>query len=122
MVVIDTSSALARALTLPLGPRMAALLLERQRQLGGEIAGQARFLVLEPGDTRATLAAALEFEVFGDPDRSFSPEWVADHGYVLEAVWLLTDDGFAHVAWVRRIGGIDRQLIELLEIHAAQHA
>ncbi len=122
MLSLSDSAALSRALDITLDPRLAALLLHRQEQLGGEIAGHACFLVLQPGDTVNALEAVLGFRIIGDPELTFLPEWVADHGHVLEAVWLLTDDGFAHVAWLPRLEGMDPELIEFGTTYAADHA
>jgi len=122
MLSLSSSAALARALSLPIDDRLKELLALRSEQLGGEIAGLARFVVVEPGDTLEALEAELGFSILGDPELVLGPEWVADHGHVLEAVWLLTDDGFAHVAWLPRLEGMDPELIEFCTTHASEHA
>lgn len=120
MLSLTDSNAIACALAASVAPRLHALLLLRQEQLGGEIAGRARFLVMEPGDTLKTMEVALGFSVCSDPEQGLLPEWVFDHAHALEAVWILTDDGFAHVAWVPRAEGMNHKLIDFCAALASQ--
>jgi hypothetical protein len=39
---------------MPLDPRLRELLLERQEQLGGEIAGHCRFVIFQPASRLST--------------------------------------------------------------------
>ncbi len=122
MLTITDGRSLARALSLPVDARIKRLLTLRCEQLGGDITDLARFIVVQPGDGLDALETVLGFPVFGEPELSFAPEWVADEGDLLEAVWILTDCGFAHVAVVPRGPGISPQLIEVFAAYASEHA
>ena len=63
MVVINDSAELTRAMTLPLNPRLASLLLLRQEQLDGEFADHCRFVVFQPRDRPCWLEEALGFSI-----------------------------------------------------------
>ncbi len=67
MLTITGGGSHARALSLPLDPRLKQLLVERRGQLGGDIAGEARFVIVEPGDSLQALEAELSFSVFQNP-------------------------------------------------------
>ena len=131
MLSITDRGSLARALALPLERRLAALLVLRQQQLGGDIFGNARFVVVEPGDTSADLEGAVGFSVFQNPgdgsrlgDADFTPgwEWIEDHGFAYELVFILTDDGYAHVVIVEKGSGVDARLLDLCATYASEHA
>jgi hypothetical protein len=109
LAIIDGRS-LSRALSLPIDLRLKRLLIERRDQLGGDITHIAKFIVVQPGDGLKELEVELGFSVFQNrtddrrfPDPLFSPswEWLADHGHCFEMVFLLTDDGFAHVVIIQ---------------------
>ncbi len=114
MLTITDGGSLARALKLPIDLRLKRLLIERRDQLGGDIKNIARFLIVQPGDTLHALEAELGFSISGDLKGSFGCEWIADHGTFYEAVWILTDDGFAHVAFITKQGG-DPDLLKFCE-------
>lgn len=132
MIVVDSSDALRRALALPLDPRGASLLLRRQAQLGGEIAGHARFVIFQPGDRPTHLADALQgwdlFENpasgtrYGDPDFTPAWEWIEDHGSLWEVCLIGTDDGFANVAIILNTPGVNRDVLALCRAWTPQHA
>ncbi len=122
MLTITDGGSLTRALSSSLDPGIKGLLRLRCEQLGGDIEHHARFLLAEPGDDLESLEAELGFPIFGEPELSFAPEWVADEEGLLEAVWILTDCGFAHVAVVPRGPGISPQLIEVFAAYASEHA
>jgi hypothetical protein len=130
MIVISDSDALARALTLPLDPRLASLLLTRQRQLGGEFHDHCRFVVFQPGDRPCWLEQALGFSIFdnaGDGtrygDSGYSPgfEWIEDHGFCFELAFQFTDD-FTHVVIVEKAPGVNGDVLEFCRAYARQHA
>jgi len=111
---------------MPIDQRLRQLLIERRDQLGGDIAGEARFLVMQPGDSPDALESALSFSVFqnpgdgtrfGDPDFTPGWEWIEDHGHCFELVFILTDDGFAHVVLIQNAKGVDLELLKLCELH-----
>jgi len=107
MLTITDGGSLSRALRTPIDPLLKRLLIERRGQLGGNIADIARFIIMQSDDSLDDLEKELSFPIRGDTEGSFGCEWVADHGTFYEAVWILTDDGFAHVALVPKQTGID---------------
>jgi len=117
MFTITDGGSLTRALSMLIGPPMKQLLIERRDQLGGDITDLARFIVVQPGDSLEALEAALGFPGLSDPEASFGCEWVADHGDTYEAVWVLTDCGFAHVLLAPKQQGIDPELLRLCGLY-----
>lgn len=131
MLVIPDSAALERALTLPLSDPIRDLLLLRRDQLGGEIAGHARFVLFGPRDRPCWLEEALGFSVFqnlgdgswhGDPDYTPGFEWIEDHGFCWEMAFQLTDGDPAHVVIVENAPGVHRDVLEFCAEYASQHA
>ncbi len=114
MLTVTGGGSLLRGLRTSIDPSLKRLLIERRDQLGGDIEGLARFLIAEPVDGLDALEKELGFAVCGDLEGSFGCEWVADHGTFFEAVWILTDDGFAHVALIPKQDG-DPELLEICE-------
>jgi len=112
MLTITDGGTLARALQMPIDFRLKRLLTERRDQLGGDITDAARFIVVQPGDSLRKLEQELGFSPFGD-DPSFAPEWTQDHGSFYEIVWILTDDGFAHVVLAMKSAGVPTKLVAL---------
>ena len=121
MLTIVDGGSLSRALNLPIDPDIRRLLIQRRDQLG-TIEDQARFLVMQPRDTLDDLEKELGFLIAGDHERGFDPEWVADHGTFYEAVWILTDDGFAHVVFVPSEPDINAALLKLCAESAVKQA
>jgi len=123
MLTITDGGSLSRALSSSLDPSIKRLLSRRCKQLGGDIRDQACFIIVQPGDTLQSLEAELGFRVSGDPELTLRPEWVANHGgVVLEAVWILTDCGYAHVVAVPKRRAIDPKLVELFTALASDGA
>ena len=128
MRVIDTAAALARALDQPLDPDLKRLLTTRRDQLGG-IDNTARFVIAHPGDSLASVEAALGFPIATNlvdgsvyPDPDFTPSWehVRWHsGGWAEVVFILFDDGAAEVLLAQAGQGADPVLSGLLNDHAA---
>ena len=119
MLSITDGGSLARVLSSPLDHRLKRLLTTRTQQLGD---GEAHFLLIQPGDTPCDIEQELSFSVFqnpvtgdryGDPDFVPAWEWLEDHGFCFEVVFILTDSGFAHVLLVPRDEGIDADLLAL---------
>jgi hypothetical protein len=130
MVVIDDGDALARALALPLDPRMAALLLERRRQLGADFGEHCRFVLVGPLDRPCWLEEALGFSPFQNPadgtwygDEDYSPGFDAleDHGFCFELTFDMTSD-FTHVLLVENAPGVNKDLLDFCRAYANQHA
>jgi len=129
MLTITDGGSLARALRMPLDPRLKQLLIERRDQLGGDIVDIARFIVVQPGDRMTALKDQLGWSLFenvtdgrhfGDPEFSPSWEWLADHGHCFEMVFIMTDDGFAHVALIQNAQGVDPDLLQLCTAYTAE--
>ena len=120
MLSITDGEALKRALDSPINNRLKKLLALRRHQLGGDIADQAHFAIVQPGDTLADLERTAGFPAFSDA--YFSPEWVQDHGFAYECVHVLTDDGFAHVAIIPRQSDIDSELLQFCQTYVSEHA
>ncbi len=116
MLTVTGRGSLLRALRTSIEPPLKRLLIERRDQLGGDIKGLARFLIAEPLDGLDELETELGFPVRGDREGNFGCEWVEDHGTFFEAVWILTDDGFAHVALIPKLG-VDPGLLQLCELY-----
>ncbi len=126
MLTIDDGGSLTRALSTSIDPRLRRLLVERRDQLGGRIKGEARFIVVQPGDGLDALETALGFSVlhnqidgrrFGDPEFSPSWEWLADHGHCYELVFIFDDSGFAHVVLIENPHGVDWELLRLCQLY-----
>ncbi|WP_037499229.1 hypothetical protein [Sphingomonas jaspsi] len=126
MISIREDTALLRALELPIDDRLKRLLRKRRRQLGEdfELTELAHFLVVQPADKLPALERALGFDVlvnqvdgsrFGQADFSPSSEWIADHGFCFEAVFVFEDSGYGHVLVVPKTEGIDTNLIAFCE-------
>ena len=126
MLTITDGGSLARALNQPIDSFLKRLLIERRDQLGGDIQGNARFIVVYPGDTVDALEHELGWSIFitaegyrfGGPNYYPSWEWLADHGHCFEMVFILTDDGFAHVVVVENSPGVDPDLLQLCTTYA----
>ena len=126
MLTITDGGSLSRALKLSIDLRLKQLLIERRDQLGGDIAGGARFVIVQPGDSLQALEAELNFSVFQNPgdgtrlvDPDFTPgwEWIEDHGHCFELIFIMTDDGFAHVVIVQNVQGVDLALLKLCRLY-----
>ena len=126
MLTITDGGSLARALKLPIDSRLKQLLIKRRDQLGGDIKDSARFIIVGPGDSKEALEQALGWSLFttpegqrlGAPDYYPGWEWLADHGHCFEAVFIFTDEGFAHVILVEKAPGVDPDLLKLCEQYA----
>ncbi len=116
MLTITDGGSLTRALSTSIDPSMKRLLIERRDQLGGDMEGLARFLITGL-DGLDALEKELGFPIRADLEGSFGCEWIADHGTFYEALWILTDDGFAHVALVTKHDGIDPELLKLCQLN-----
>ena len=132
MISISDGQSLARLLNSPVDPRVGALLLMRQEQLGGNIAGHARFVVFQAGDRPCFLEDALggwdlfqnpaDGSRYGDPDFTPGWEWIEQHGGFWEICLIGTDDGFANVAIILNAPGVNRDVLALCRAWAPQQA
>ena len=80
---------------------MAALLANRIE----ECEGLARFVFIQPGDTLDDLTALLGREPL--------PEWVEDHGFALEAPFVLSHDGAGVIVIMPKDCALDASLAAL---------
>lgn len=116
MQTIEDARSMTCALDAPIDPQLRQLLLRRRDQLladagaGYDLGDLVRFLIVEPADTIAEIEAAANYPLITEP----AFEWVADHGDWLEAVTVLSDDGFGIVLLVPDCEGIDATLLNLL--------
>ncbi len=127
MLTINDGGSLSRALSTSIDPRLKQLLRNRVQQLDVEdLSTVARFIVVQPGDGLDALETALGFSIlqnqtdghrFGDPEFSPSWEWLADHGHCFEIVFIMTDDGFAHVVLIENSPGADPDLLRLCRMY-----
>lgn len=96
MHTITSSAAMAAFLAQPLNPTLRRILTDRVEQLaehdGYDLGELAHFLIVQPGDTLKAIEAALGF-FFATHD----PETVSKHGGWVEAVFVVSDDGFGWV-------------------------
>lgn len=77
------------------------------------------FVVVEPGDPLSQIEEELGFSPlcngldgtrFGEPDFTPTFEWVRDHGFAFELVWVLSDDGFGKILLVPDDPGVEFDL------------
>ena len=131
MLSIKDGEALSRALASPIGQQMKQLLQLRCAQLGGDISDLAHFAIVEPSDTPVDLEQIIGFSVFqnlvdgthfGAPYWSPSWEWLADHGFCFEMVFIMDDSGFGHVVIIPNEQGIAPTLIDLCRTFASEDA
>jgi hypothetical protein len=131
MLSITDGGSLARALSSYLNPHLKQLLKQRSDQLGGNIGEQALFVILQPGDAPEALEQQLSFSVFqnpfdgsrfGAPDFTPGWEWIEDHGFAFELVFIFDDSGFAHVVIIPNEDSMDADLLALCRTCAAEHA
>jgi hypothetical protein len=125
MLTITDGASLERALKLSIDPRLKRLLMERRDQLGGNINDNARFIVVQSGDSISAFEKELSWSAFttpegdrfGEPDYYPGWEWLADHGHCFEMVFIMTDDGFAHVVLIENTPGVDPELLNLCRMY-----
>lgn len=121
MLIIEGGAALARALETPMHPQLKALLRLRRGQLlddgFADVSGLIRFLCICPGDALAAVEEAAGFPLTQDGEPTF--EWCLDHGAILEAPVILSDDGSGFVLFVLNDDRVDPALIDLLRTHAS---
>jgi hypothetical protein len=133
MLSIRDEASLTRALELPIDHRIKRLLRKRRTQLGYEfgLTELAHFVVVQPRDTLEALEQVLSFSVFQNPvdgshfgEPYFSPgwEWIEDHGFCFEFVFIMDDSGFGHVVIVPKEQGIGPELLKLCRRYASEHA
>ena len=130
MISVRDEESLSRALELPIEDRLKCLLRKRRTQLGYDfdLSELAHFLIVQPADDLCAIEQALGFSIlvnqvdgsrFGDTDFSPSSEWIADHGFCFEAVFIFCDSGFGHVLLVPKLPAVDAELIAFCTHYAS---
>lgn len=117
MISMTEDTCFAPALAQIHCPRLAALVRRRRSILGDEqpFADMAHFVVVEPGDTIDDIEAEIRWPVRPDIDTGIPAwEWVMDHGFCYETVFVLSDDGYAVVLFVQVMKGMDPELMGML--------
>lgn len=131
MLSISDGEALTRALTSNIDDRIKQLLQLRRSQLGGDIADQARFAIVQPADTPADLERTIGFSIFcnpadgsrfGEPEWTPGWEWIEDHGFAYELCFIMDDSGFGHIVIVPTLQGIDPEVVRLCSAYDSEHA
>ena len=92
-------------------------LLELRRQQLGSLEG---LILVDPGDSMADLEEAMGFTFLfwdDDPD-SVAFEFIEDHGFCYEMVFIFSDGGGETVLFIPKQEGIDADLLSLCETHA----
>ena len=130
MISIRDSQTMEFALSCPLDPQLRMLLLKRLDMLSEfsefDLSELAHFVIVEPGDTLATVEAELSFSPFvnfvdgakfGEPDFTPNWEWLIDHGPWLELVFATSDSGFGIVLLVPNRPDVDPMLLALLKAY-----
>jgi hypothetical protein len=129
MLSLINMASMLEALSGPLHPVLRHLIVDRMAQLDDDVTGElgdlVHIVVVEPGDTLSVIEEALGFHIldnlvdgvrFGYPGFMPSWEWIADHGSWFELVYVLSDDGFGVVVYVKDDPGIE------FDVHAmCQH-
>ena len=130
MFSIRDSQTMEFALSCPLDPQLRMLLLKRLDMLSEfsdfDLSELAHFVIVEPGDTLATIEKELGFSPFVNfvdgaryPDAAFTPswEWLIDHGPWFELVFALSDSGFGINLLVPNRPDVDAMLLALLKAY-----
>lgn len=130
MISIRSSAAMAETLLFLLDPDLRRLLTERRDQLlgydGYDLGDLAHIIVAQPGDTLTAVEAEAGVPLatnlvdggqLGEPDFEPCFEYVERHGGWLEAVLILSDDGFGVVLLVPDRIDSDPALLALLRRH-----
>lgn len=132
MIIVATALDLKHALDSPLCAAARNLLQCRAEELtadGVALEDRARFIVVEPGDSAASVTTALGFSpflnlvngsTFGEVDFAPSFEWALDHGGVFEAPFVMSDDGFGWVLLVLDQSDVDHRLLAMLRERAVR--
>jgi predicted metal-dependent peptidase len=130
MISIRSSAAMVETLSHLLDPDLRRLLTERRDQLlgydGYDLGDLVHIIVAQPGDTLAAIEAEAGVPLAtnlvdgcqrGEPDFEPCFEYVERHGCWLEAVLILSDDGFGVVLLVPDRIDSDPALLALLRRH-----
>lgn len=121
MLIINDAYELVAALDSSLPPDIKRLL-----QVRCDLIDLATFVIVSPGDAIEAVEAAAGIPIitnlvdgsrFGETDFQPSAEWVADHGGLFEAPFILSDDGAGVVLIVPDADGVDTTLLALMRTY-----
>lgn len=121
MLIINDAYELVAALDSSLPPDIKRLL-----QLRCDLIDLATFVIVSPGDAIEAIEAAAGIPIitnlvngsrFGEADFQPSAEWIADHGGLFEAPFILSDDGAGVVLIVPDDDGVDETLMAMLRTY-----
>jgi hypothetical protein len=133
MLSIPNSAAMRRALESPVSTTLKTLLLKRKTQLSEhdeyDLGELAHFLIVQPGDSLATIEAELGFPItinlvdgvrFGHPD--FMPSWehAERHGHIVELTYIMDDSGFGWVILIEDGEGTDPEIRALCDLYISK--
>ena len=123
MISITDDASLNRALEMVRCAALRDLLVRRRAILGTDLpfAEMAQFIIVQAGDTVDQIEADTGL-VIRPNDRDMWPmwEWVVDHGHCFETVFVLTDDGYAVVLFVEKLGTTNSELIGMLHAYTTE--
>lgn len=117
MISLTDDASIASALQKLSCPKLIDLVRRRRAILGDDLpfADMAHFVIVERGTTIGDIEAAIRWPVRPDLNTGIPTwEWVMDHGFAFEAVFVLGDDGYAVVLFVPVVKGIDPELMGML--------
>jgi hypothetical protein len=89
------------------------------QQFDGDLGELVHFVVVEAGDQITAVVAACGFPLtqnlvdgrwLGDPEFEPSFEWIQDHGTWFELAYILSDDGFGTIIFVKDDPGTEFDL------------
>ena len=116
MKCLRNAASIDHFLTNHASPELAELINERMAELADyddyDIAELVHFLVVDPGDSQASISRELGF-AFGDPSRPW--ESISTREPWHEVLYVLGDDGFGLVIYIPTHDLEDRMLAELFQ-------
>ena len=112
-------------------PRLRALLAQRFAEVSVDAPYDPEeigdFVVAEPGDTLASLEAALGVPIFssqfgdacfGEADYAPCFEFLEEHAFCFEICWIVNDGGFGYLLFVPKVAGMDAGLLDYCRTYA----
>jgi hypothetical protein len=126
MFHIRTADDMARALDSPLDPELKQLLRDHAERLAEYddygLEEMAEFLIVEAGDTVELLQITRDQPILTPEATDFAHpvELITRHQHWIEAVFILSDDGFGLVLLVEQSGNADAALLTVCNRHLEQ--
>lgn len=101
MLSLYDRQTMTHALSLPIDPKLHALLADRIAQLTPELVEMTHFLIVEEGDTETDTVRELGFCPIEVVDGVPSWDWLHDHGGWFELIMTVGNSGFAYHLFVQ---------------------